>query len=226
MIIWETDLSNLNVKVAYNLKYITLEFKDFTGIVPAHHTGKKIEAEASVNFKNDIDAKLFYNEARQRLLHINSWHKIAGIASAEFQLTNKNGEEINRDAAKSDYIKIDVPGPGSKEGEGYDWVLIEELKEINEEDLQSIAFRVRPSANPSGNQEHVAHFYDDSATSCFIVTRNKASVSSYIIDSNVTPNDDTKSLTDKIRHTFIGMIAINSFSKFQWQQLAQGLVKQ
>ena len=117
-----------------------------------------------------------------------------------------------------------LPGPGSKEGEGYDWVLIEELREVNKTDVQSVALRVRPAANPFGNQQHIAHFYDDSSTSTFIVTRQKAKVIAWIIDRNTLPNDDTKSLTDKIRHSIVGIAAINSFSKIQWQNLANGLV--
>lgn len=201
-----------------------MKHTDFTGIVPAQYTGKEIEAESSVGFKNEDEAKNFYDITKARLLHVNNWHNVAGIISAKFQLVNANGQEVNRDAAKGDYLRIDVPGPGSKEGEGYDWVLIEELKEVNEDDVQSIAFRVRPAANPSGNQEHIAHFYDDSATSNFIVTREKTKVIAYIIDRNAVPNDDNESLTDKVRHTVVGMAAINSFSKIQWQKLAKGLV--
>lgn len=199
---------------------------DLTGIVPSQYTGKEIEADAFVDFKNEDEAKEFYDIAKERLLYVNNWHKTAGIISAKFQLVNINCQEVNRNAAKGDYIRIDIPGPGSKEGEGYDWVLIEELKEMNEADVQSIAFRVRPAGNPSGNKEHIAHFYDSSATSTFIVTREKTKVIAYIIDRNTLPNDDTESLTDKLRHTVVGMAAIGSFSKIQWQNLANGLVLQ
>lgn len=199
--------------------------KDFTGIVPSQYTGKEIEADSLVELEDENEAKKFYNIAKEKLLQVNNWHNIAGFISAKFQVINANAQEVNRNAAKGDYIRIDIPGPGSKEGEGYDWVFIEELKEVNEEDMQSIAFRVRPAANPSGNKEHIAHFYDDSSTSSFIVTREKTKLIACIIDRNTMPNDDTESLTDKLRHTIVGMTAINSFSKVQWKHLAKGLVE-
>jgi hypothetical protein len=203
-----------------------MKHKDFTGIVPAQYTGKEVEAEASVECKDENDAKMFYNVSKERLLNVNNWHKIAGIISARFQLIDPNGKEISGNAEKNDYIKVDIPGPGSKEGDGFDWVCIEELKEIDEANVQSTGFRVRPSHNPLGDKNNIAHFDDDAATSNFIVTREGIKVSAVIIDRNVKPNDDTESATDKIRHTAIGMSAIGAFSKLQWQNLADGLVKQ
>ncbi len=200
--------------------------KDYTGIIPANFTGKAIEAEASTELKDVDEAKNFYSIAKERLLDVNNWHHVAGIISATFQLTDKNGKEVNRGAEKGDYIKVDIPGPGSKEGHGYDWVYIEELKEVADENIQSIGFRVRPTAHTFSDGKNIAHFYDDSATSNFIVTREHTKVSAAILDRNVKPNDDTESVTDKIRHFAVGVGAIAAFSKVQWKNLAEGLVKQ
>jgi hypothetical protein len=145
--------------------------------------------------------------------------------SAKFQLTDENGEEIDREAEQGNYIRVDVPGPGSKEGDGYDWVLIEELREFAFENIQSIGFRVKPAANPIKGSEHIAHFYDQSATSNFIITREGNVVTASIIDRNIKPNDEGASVMDKIRHTVAGMAALSAFSKIQWQNLAEGLVK-
>ncbi len=199
--------------------------KDFTGIVPAQYTGKEIEAEASVELKDDNAAKIFFDAVKERLLRVNNWHRIAGIISARFQLIDANGEEVNRNAAKGDYLKIDIPGPGSKEGGGYDWVCIEDVREVAEGDMQSTGFRVRPTQNPFGNKNETAHFYSDESTSNFIVTREKTRISAWIIDRNIKPNEDAESLMDKIRDTAAGMSAIASFSKIQWQMLAEGLIE-
>ena len=200
--------------------------KDFTGIVPAQHTGKEIEADASIDLKNNNEASIFYDTVKDRLLNVNNWHQLAGIISARFQLVDINGKEVARNAKKGDYIKVDIPGPGSKEGDGYDWVCIEELREINDGVIQSIGFRVRPAKNPLGDKNETAHFYSDEATSNFIVAREATKISAMIIDRNIKPNDEAESITDKIRHTAVGMSAISSFSKIQWQNLAEGLVAQ
>lgn len=114
--------------------------KNYTGIIPKQFTGKEIVAEASADFEDNTKATRFYEVAKGRLLNCNNWHKIAEGISATFQLIDKNGDEVNRKAEKGDYFRIDIPGPGSKAGEGYDWVVIEELKEVAKNDVQSTGF--------------------------------------------------------------------------------------
>lgn len=197
---------------------------DFTGIVPPQYTGKAIEAAATTTLQNENEAIHFYKVAKERLLNVNNWHQVAGIISARFILVDANGKEVIRLCEKGDYLKIDVPGPGSTEGEGYDWVSVEELKEVEEALIQSVAFRVRPSGNPLGKKNETAHFYSEESTSNFIVTRENTKVSASVIDRNIKPNADASSLTDKIRDTSVGVSALTFFSKIQWQLLANGIV--
>ena len=199
--------------------------KDFTGIVPAQYTGKEIKAASSTQLSDDNHAKIFYTEASHRLLRVNEWHHIAGAITAHFQLIDANGQEVKREAQKSDYIRIDIPGPGSKKGDGYDWVYIEELIELAEDNVQSIGFRVRPSQNPFSNENETAHFYSGESTSTFIITREGEKVSAIIFDRNIKPNEDTSSVKDKIRHAGVGGIAMGIFSKLQWKNLARGLIR-
>lgn len=46
----------------------------FTGIVPAQYTGSEIEAIASVEMKDENEAKTFYEIVKERLLNVNNWH--------------------------------------------------------------------------------------------------------------------------------------------------------
>lgn len=199
--------------------------KDFTGIVPDQYTGEEIETRSSIDLKNENEARAFYEIAKGRLLSVNNWHFIAGIVSGHFQLTDAHGEKLNRNVEIGDYFRIDIPGPGSSEGDGYDWVYVEDLEEITEENVQSIGFRVRPSQNPLGDKNEIAHFYTDDATSNFIVTREGNTVTAIIIDRNLKPNDESESIADRIRHVAVGIGAIGLFSKIQWKSLADGLVK-
>lgn len=199
--------------------------KDFTGIVPDQYTGEEIETRSSIDLKNENEARAFYEIAKGRLLSVNNWHFIAGIVSGHFQLTDAHGEKLNRNVEIGDYFRIDIPGPGSSEGDGYDWVYVEDLKEITEENVQSIGFRVRPSQNPLGDKNEIAHFYTDDATSNFIVTREGNTVTAIIIDRNLKPNDESESIADRVRHVAVGIGAIGLFSKIQWKSLADGLVK-
>ncbi len=199
--------------------------KDFTGIVPAQYTGAEIEAEATVELIDENEAKGFYEIAKDRLLNVNEWHHVAGIISARFQIMDAIGNEVERSAEKGDYFKIDIPGPGSSEGDGYDWVCVEALNEVAEGNMQSTGFRVRPCQNPFGTTNETAHFYSEEATSNFLVIRQGTKITAWIIDRNIKPNDHADSLTDKIRDIAIGIGAIGLFSKVQWQGLANGLVQ-
>jgi len=199
--------------------------RDHMEIVPAQFKGQEIEADATKELKDETDAKGLYNVARKKLLDVNNWKKIAGAITAQFQIIDEKGKEVNREVKKGDYLRIDIPGPGSKEGDGYDWVLVEELCEINKGSVQSVGFRVRPNENPFGEKKETAHFYSKEATSTFIITRENSKVISWIIDRNLLPNTESESLADKVRDAVVGVSAIAGFSKVQWQGLADGLIE-
>jgi hypothetical protein len=197
---------------------------DYTGIVPQQYTGSEVESEASTDFKSEEEAITFFKIARQRLLDVNSWHRVAEKISAHFQIVDKVGEPKDRLVNEGDYLRIDIPGPGRPQGDGYDWVCVETINELKNHIVQSVGLRVRPHPNPFDEKTETAHFYSREATSSFIVTRESSRVSSWIIDRNLVPNKEAESLADRIRDTAVGLGAIAGFSKLQWQGLANGLV--
>jgi hypothetical protein len=201
-----------------------MEEKNYTGLIPEHEKGVVIDSTSSEECKDIEEAKAFFKIVKERLLDVNHWHEVAGKASAEFQLIDKNGQEANRKVEKGDYFKIDIPGPGSKAGEGYDWVQVEDLKEVSREDVDSVGLRVRPSTNPLSKDESIAHFYSEDSTSTFIVTREDKKITATIYDRNTKPNTDSETIMDKVRHVAAGIGAILGGSKLQWKGLAKGLV--
>ncbi len=199
--------------------------KNYTGLIPENVEGKEITAEASVSFQDTNEARSFYTTARQKLLFVHNWGKITGSLSADFQLTDNQGKEVDRLTQKGDHFRIDIAGPGSAAGEGFDWASVEDVKEINEGDIDSIAIRVRPAANPQTENENVAHFFSEKSTSTFVITREGTKVTASIYDRNVQANQETKSIIDKARNTLVGLGAKHGFSKIQWQALAEAFVK-
>ena len=202
-----------------------MKYQDFLDIIPAQHDGKEIESDSRASFPDINGAKIFYETAKHRLIDVNNWDKISGMISAKFQVIGADGKEVTKTVVSGNYLRIDIPGPGSKAGDGYDWVYVEKFLEKNEKDIQSIGFRVRPSQNPFGNPDETAHFYSPGSTSSFIVTREENEVYAWIVDRNIKPNQHASSLTDKIRDSTIGTGAIGLFSKIQWQGLADGLMQ-
>jgi hypothetical protein len=197
-------------------------------LVPQQQTGKPIDATSAVELPGEENAKTFFNTVKRRLQDINRWKDYAGEFSADFQLVDKTGVEVQRTIQKGDFFKIDIPGPGSKSGGGYDWVQVEEVENFNKTHSQMFGFRVRPTDNPQDPDrgEDVAHFYSHRSTSSFVVEREKNKVTASVYDRNTKPNMDAGLTTDKIRDAVIGAVGVISFSKLQWQRLTDGLIRQ
>jgi hypothetical protein len=203
-----------------------MEEKNQTGIVPGQDSGISLKAEKAVALETDEEARAFFQTVRKRLLDVNNWKNIAGELSAEFQLTDEKGRPIQGAVRQGCYFKIDIPGPGSKSGKGYDWVNVEEVKEVSEPGMESLGIRVRPAQNPEENEGGTAHFYDNESTSNFTVTREGKKITAAIYDRNIKPNVEGKNIIDKIRDALVGSAGAAVFSKIQWSGLADGLLKQ
>ena len=203
-----------------------METKKTPDIIPPQQTGKAIDAESSIELSGEMEARSFFAEVRNRLQNVNQWKDYAGSISATFQLVNQEGREIDRSAQKGDYFKIDIPGPGSTSGEGYDWVQIEEVESSSSPDGESFGFRVRPTDNPQNSKQDVAHFYSEESTSSFVIERSGNRITASVHDRNTKPNTDADSTTDKIRDAVVGAAGALSFSKIQWQNLTDGLLKE
>ena len=195
------------------------------GIIPDQQTGVKTNTETSIELPSADEAKVFYEKVKQRLLNVNGWHDRAGSLTATFQLTDREGEEVDRPARKDDHFKIDIPGPGPETGDGYDWVQVEAIEETENEDQQTIAMRVRPATNPTNDRKDVAHFFSDDATSCFMVIRENKKITAAVYGRNEKPNTDTETAGDKARNAAIATGAITGFSKLQWKSLVNGLLR-
>ena len=199
--------------------------KDILGIIPEQFKGQALEVEASQVSAIETAAQSLYEAAKKKLLSVNDWHHIVAGITARFQIVDQNGNGVSRKVTKGDYLRINIPGPGNKEGDGYDWVVVEELKEINKGSFQSAGFRVRPTENPFGKKNETAHFYSNETTSSFIIIKENLKIVSWIVDRNMLPNTESESLVDKVRDVMVGVSGIAGFSKVQWQGLADGLLE-
>lgn len=202
-----------------------MEEKNYTGVIPEHHDGKIIDVVQTVELETEEEARNFYQSARNHLLEVNGWHSLAGTLSAEFQLVDAQGQEVYRQVEEGDHFRIDIPGPGSTAGDGYDWVKVEQVRSVTQEDVESTGIRVRPVPSPLNAKEDVAHFYSSDSTSSFTVTREGRRVTVGIYDRNTKPNTDVHTVVDTIRDAAVGTTAVGAFSKIQWKSLADGILK-
>jgi hypothetical protein len=194
-------------------------------ILPEQHEGSQTNTEATETLADAAAARAFFEVVRNRLLNVNAWHEYAGTGTASFQLTDERGSEVQRTAQKGDHFQIDIPGPGSQTGEGYDWVRIEEISEEHSGAGDSVAIRVRPAPNPRNEKGDVAHFFTSEATSNFVVKRQGNTVTAAVYGRNEKPNTEAETLIDKARNTAVATGAISGFSKIQWKNLITGLLQ-
>ncbi|MFL5742257.1 MAG: hypothetical protein ACJ75B_18680 [Flavisolibacter sp.] len=202
-----------------------MQEKNYTGLVPSQVEGKEITACAFIELSGEEEAKQFYEIARQRLLFVHNWKHITGKLSADFQLTDNEGKEVDRAAQNGDHFRIDIVGPGSHAGRGYDWAAVEEIREVHENGVDSIALRVRPASDPKANNPHTAHFFSEKSTSTFEITRDGKKLTAAIYDRNIEANEETKEPIDKVRNAIVGLGAKHGLSKLQWQALAEALIQ-
>lgn len=196
--------------------------------IPQQEKGNHVDIKQESTLHNREAAVQLFEAAKKRLLEVSCWGEIADGMSAKFQLVNAEGQEVGRLAQVGDHFKIHIPGaPSSASGEGNDWVRIENIQDEADEtaDLQIVSIRVRTASNPQKPESGPAHFFNEEATSTFVVKRNGKTVSAEVHGRNEVPNLHGKGVLDTIRHVVVGVSAIVGFSNQQWNNLVKGLIE-
>lgn len=193
--------------------------------IPQQQEGKQVDITETIKAIGSDEAKHLFLQGRSRLFDVANWSNFSKGISASFILTDKYGKPKQGIPVADDHFRIDIPGPGVSAGEGYDWVRVE-LVEDNmdpDSDTEHALIKVRPSADPA-KQEGVAHFLDEHATSSFIVRRDGNLITAGVHGRNEKPNTEAKKITDKLRNTVIGTLAVVGIAAIQWQKLVKGLL--
>jgi hypothetical protein len=196
-------------------------------IVPENIKGKPSDIEHSFTAGSREDAVHVFSVAVKRMLDVNSWHHIGSSISAKFDLIDANLNKLDRSAAFGDFIKIDILGPGSSAGDGYDWVRIELLEDNRNPnaEIESLAMRVRPCREPGKDTKEVAHFFTGEATSTFIVERRQNKITSFYHGRNEALNSDAEKMLDRVRNVIMGGTALAGVSEIQWSTLIKSFLK-
>ena len=196
-------------------------------LIPHNKTGKPVDLEESITLPGKEDAIDAYKRACKRLLNVNIWHKLSGFASADFLLKNEEGIASHGLAEVGDYFQIDIPGPGPASGDGYDWVKVEAIEKRSDpaSEEESMGMMLRPSENPNKKGSDTSHFFTTEATSTFIIHRKENVVSVSYHGRNEVLNTATEKLTDKIRNSIIGMVAMLGISELQWNSLIKSFLE-
>lgn len=195
-------------------------------LIPDQYSGGKTDNWFSIIADTEKGACLLFKTAVERLYDVTNWGRLCGISSAGFLLTDANGNEVDRAIQEGDHFRIDIPGPGTITGNGYDWVEVERIQEHFNPcaEWESISITVRPSPNPQNEDADTAHFFSADATSTFLVQREKKRVTAEVHGRNEHANTDMSNILDSTRNAVIGTAALTGFSETQWKQLVKGIL--
>lgn len=192
--------------------------------IPAQVTGSQLDTVTQCSLTDEAAAITFFEVVKQRLLNVNQWSRLTGSEMAHFQLTNKSGNPLDRSVEQGDYIKINIPGPGTDTGDGYDWVWVESITEEQKAEMEVISLTVRPSCNPVSGNDDTAHFLTEKATSTFQVKRIGRHIYAEEHGRNEQANTHTSNTMDNVRNRVVGWAAKIGFSYPQWKSLIKGLI--
>lgn len=193
-----------------------------SGLIPVQQKGGHSNTSYTSRSVNPNEAVALFEAACIRLLDVNNWQQLAGDMTASFTLMDDEGNVQHRSAMEGDNIRINIPGPGTHIGDGYDWVKIEL---IAAKKGAYTGMRVRPLPLPDKAGKNIAHFFKQYATSSFIIEKNGNEVKASVYGRNEIPNTGVSRILDKIRNLFISIGAILGLSKIQWASLVKGLVR-
>ncbi|WP_345084855.1 hypothetical protein [Nemorincola caseinilytica] len=198
-----------------------------TELIPEQISGKKVDLSHTAELATQEEAAACFARARMRMLDPGTWHELSGALSAEFILVPQTGTPPHQWAQTHDHIKIDIPGPGPSSGKGYDWVLIELIKDETDAIAPSerVGMRLSPCSDPTGKDTDTAHFFTGQASSTFVITRNGNKVVAQYHGRNEMPNIKTTRTVDNIRNAIVASGALASLSEMQWMSLIKGFLK-
>jgi hypothetical protein len=194
--------------------------------VPIQKKGSYHDTEAKKTYADPEQVNEGFNILKERFMLINNWKSYCGEGFADFKLFDSEGRMVERFPLIGDYIRIDIPGPGTVEAKGYDWVEITDLFEEQTHDicLDFMMMTCRPSKNPQDKtSEHIVHFYSDQATSTFGIFKGRNFIEAGIYGRNETPNMDAEFI-DKARNLMIAAGGMIGISKIQWKTLVDGFL--
>lgn len=193
-------------------------------LIPQHTAGKQNDLSERRVYGDEEEAKRRFSEIKQKLLQPWLWQQAANTESASFALFDAEGNEVSRPAREGDYYRIDLAGPGTVAGDGYDWVRIETVREWEAQQVSVFGLTLMANPAPVTNDSDAAHFFKEGASSTFILERKNSVVTLSYHGRNERPNINTDHVVDNIRNAITGVAAMLGFSELQWSALLKGLL--
>lgn len=171
----------------------------------------------------DGDAGTAYARARERFFAVAGWHQLNPNFRTRFQLCEAGGTVVRRHPRRGDLIRVDLAGPGSPSGGGYDWVAVTQIEEW-EGEWPFVALTLVPAPAPGAPTDTVAHFYAAGATNTLVLRRAGDCLLAEAHGRNERPNVHRVPLGDRLRNGAVAVAGKVGIGQVQWQDWTDGLL--
>jgi hypothetical protein len=184
-------------------------------LIPQQTEGTEKHSHEERIAVSEAQAQQFFERARKRLLDVNAWHELTQGPSACFLLCDANGKTLQRLALEGDLVRIDLPGPHRTSASGYDWVVLDAVREGEDEEGLWVLLTTRPAPDPAAPEHGAAHFFSDKSTGTFVIRKRGNKVSADHYDRNISANTKGGKLLDKARALLVSAGASLGLSDLQ-----------
>ncbi|MCG2792600.1 MAG: hypothetical protein L6262_03505 [Weeksellaceae bacterium] len=196
--------------------------------IPEHKKGSFHDTESRRIFENREETASNYDILKSRFFSVNEWPDYCGQAFADFKLFDADAHHLTRWPKANDLIRIDIPGPGNLQSNGYDWVKIINIAQnefLNDDEIENIIITCVPTNDPAKpKNNYIAHFYSEKSSSTFKIARGNKYIKTGIYGRNETPNLNANFI-GKIRNIVVAAGAMLQISKIEWKVLAERLLE-
>jgi hypothetical protein len=193
-------------------------------VVPEQRSGQSSFTYSHIKCRNHSHVKECYHIAAERLWNVNQWQTYAGRSTATFQLFDEAGNSVNRQVQKGDYFRIDVPGPANPDTDGGDWVQVVQTGKRSADEKNLTFITVTTAANPMVHTEAPTHFFDQPATSTFVIYRKQLTIIAAVFGRNEHSNVKSPNLVTRLRNWLFYIGAQLGLANLQWKALTHGLL--
>jgi len=193
-------------------------------LIPPQNEGKQADLLEKKTLPDEDSAQQTFSTASDRLLHPQRWQELCGKAGAAFAVISDELQQVDRPLKEGDYLRIDIPGPGTGAGEGYDWVRVAMLQSGEEAGIRRLGIKLEPSANPESRGDATAHFFKAGSSSTLEIILEGNIIEAHYHGRNEVINNETGKLGDDLRNTVVGAGAKAGLSEAQWTALLKGLI--
>lgn len=197
---------------------------DVQHLLPVNIIGSENNAVSFIDCNSETEAFDRFRRFSQKLTEINGWNQYAGKNPTSFYLHSK---EENKLAVTqlNDLIKIKMPAPENKLGNGFDWVAVNKIENIEEREVKVFLLQMRPHSCAESANGNIAHFYTQEASNTFILAKKNKIIQFSIHGRNEVANTNRVGFLHSLRNFFVAGGGIFGGSKVQWQDFTEEFLK-